>query len=85
MLGQNRTATVDVRVVASINQDLEAKIRRGEFREDLFYRLNVMTVTMPSLAQMVSTCCLAQHFLEKYSREHGRDHLEFSDARPCSA
>jgi DNA-binding NtrC family response regulator len=79
-LGQNRTATVDVRVVASTNQDLEAKIRRGEFREDLFYRLNVMTVTMPSLAQMVSDVpLLAQHFLEKYSREHGRDHLEFSD------
>ena len=79
-LGQNRTATVDVRVVASTNQDLEAKIRRGEFREDLFYRLNVMTVTMPSLAQMVSDVpLLAQHFLEKYSREHGRDRLEFSD------
>ena len=52
-LGQNRTYAVDVRVVASTNQDLEAKIRRGEFREDLFYRLNVMTVTMPQPAQMV--------------------------------
>lgn len=79
-LGQTKTFRVDVRVIASTNQDLEAKIRRGEFREDFFYRLNVMTVTMPSLAAMVGDIpLLAQHFLERYSREHGRDGLEFSD------
>jgi len=78
-LGQNRTYSVDVRVIASTNQDLEAKIRRGEFREDLFYRLNVMPVTMPNLAAMAGDIpLLAQHFLERYSREHGRDNLEFS-------
>lgn len=76
-LGQNKTFAVDVRVIASTNQDLEAKIRRGEFREDLFYRLNVMTITMPSLSEMVSDIpILAQHFLERFSREHGRDGLE---------
>ena len=79
-LGQNRTYSVDVRVVATTNKDLEAKIRCGEFREDLFYRLNVMTVTMPSLAQMITDVpLLAQYFLEKYSQEHGRENLEFSD------
>ncbi|MBM9535773.1 sigma-54-dependent transcriptional regulator [Desulfobulbus alkaliphilus] len=78
-LGQNKTFSVDVRVVASTNQDLEGKIKRGEFREDLFYRLNVMTVTMPSLLDMVSDIpLLAQHFLERYSKEHGREELEFS-------
>ncbi len=78
-LGQNKTFRVDVRVVASTNQDLEAKIRRGEFREDLFYRLNVMTVTMPSLASLVPDIpLLAQHFLEHYSREHGCGDLEFT-------
>lgn len=78
-LGQNKTLSVDVRVVASTNQDLEAKIRRGEFREDLFYRLNVMTVTMPNLASLAGDIpLLAQHFLERYSREHGRENLEFS-------
>lgn len=78
-LGQNRTFNVDVRVIASTNQDLETKIRRGEFREDLFYRLNVMPVTMPNLAAMAGDIpLLAQHFLERYSREHGRDNLEFS-------
>ncbi|MCL1979656.1 MAG: sigma-54 dependent transcriptional regulator, partial [Proteobacteria bacterium] len=78
-LGQNRTFGVDVRVIASTNQDLEAKIRRGEFREDLFYRLKVMTVTMPSLAAIASDIpLLAQHFLDRYSREYGREQLEFS-------
>ncbi|MGD9949532.1 MAG: sigma-54-dependent transcriptional regulator [Desulfobulbus sp.] len=79
-LGQNQTFSVNVRVIASTNQDLEAKIRRGEFREDLFYRLNVMTVTMPSLATMVSDIpLLAQHFLDRFCHEHARNDLEFSD------
>ncbi|MGE4561101.1 MAG: sigma-54 interaction domain-containing protein, partial [Desulfobulbus sp.] len=79
-LGQNKAFTVDVRVIASTNQDLEAKIRQGEFREDLFYRLNVMTVTMPSLSTMVSDIpLLAQHFLDRFCREHGRENVELSD------
>ena len=78
-LGQNRTFKVDVRVLASTNQDLEAKIRQGEFREDLFYRLNVMTVTMPALAESAADIpLLAQHFLERFSGEHGRENMEFS-------
>ncbi len=79
-LGQTKTYTVDVRVVASTNQDIEAKIARGEFREDLFYRLNVMTVTMPSLEEM--RCDLPQlihHFLKKYRKEYERPELEFSE------
>jgi DNA-binding NtrC family response regulator len=84
-LGQTRTISVDVRVLASTNQDLEAKIEHGEFREDLFYRLNVMTVTMPSLALISSDIpLLAQHFLELYSKEYGRPDLEFQgDALQC--
>ncbi|NLX20007.1 MAG: sigma-54-dependent Fis family transcriptional regulator [Desulfobulbus sp.] len=78
-LGQNRTFKVDVRVIASTNQDLEAKIQRGEFREDLFYRLNVMTITMPNLASMATDIpLLAQHFLERYCLEHGRPSMEFT-------
>ncbi len=76
-LGQTKTYDVDVRVLASTNQDLEQKIAMGEFREDLFYRLNVMTVTMPSLAEIVNDIpLLAQHFLEFYSKEHDRLDLE---------
>ncbi|WP_457574854.1 sigma-54-dependent transcriptional regulator [Desulfolithobacter sp.] len=84
-LGQTRPIKVDVRVLASTNQDLEAKIERGEFREDLFYRLNVMTVTMPTLAEIVNDIpLLAQHFLELYSKEYGRRDLEFTpEALQC--
>jgi len=84
-LGQTRTIKVDVRVLASTNQNLEEKIERGEFREDLFYRLNVMTVTMPSLSAISSDIpLLAQHFLEMYAKEYDRPELEFQpEALQC--
>jgi len=79
-LGQTKTYSVDVRVVASTNQDIEAKIARGEFREDLFYRLNVVTVTMPSLDETRSDIPLLIHFfLKKYRKEYDRPEVEFSD------
>jgi DNA-binding NtrC family response regulator len=78
-LGQNSTIKVDVRVVASTNQDLEARIQRGEFRADLFYRLNVVTVKMPSLRDMREDIpLLAHHFLERYQRQHQRPDLQMS-------
>ncbi len=84
-LGQTRTIKVDVRVLASTNQNLEEKIERGEFREDLFYRLNVMTVIMPSLSAISSDIpLLAQHFLEMYAKEYDRPELEFQpEALQC--
>jgi DNA-binding NtrC family response regulator len=51
-LGVTRTHKIDVRIIASTNQDLQAKIRNGTFREDLFYRLNVVTIWTPSLEQI---------------------------------
>ncbi|MBC8209214.1 MAG: sigma-54-dependent Fis family transcriptional regulator [Desulfobulbaceae bacterium] len=78
-LGQTRTFKVDVRVLASTNQNLEAKIARGEFREDLYYRLNVMSVTLPSLARMREDIpLLARHFLARYGAEYQRPDLEMS-------
>ncbi len=78
-LGQTKTVKVDVRVLASTNQDLEAKMARGEFREDLFYRLNVMSVTMPSLAEMREDIpLLALYFLGRYGEEYQREGMEFS-------
>lgn len=75
-LGQNKTIKVDVRVVASTNQDLEAKIKSGEFREDLFYRLNVVTVTMPNLQEMREDIpLLIHHFFRKFKSQYGRDSL----------
>ena len=78
-LGQNKTIKVDVRVVASTNQDLEAKIRAGEFREDLFYRLNVVTAEMPSLEEMTEDVpLLIHHFLEQFKRQYDRQDLILS-------
>jgi DNA-binding NtrC family response regulator len=78
-LGQTKTIKVDVRVLASTNQDLEEKIAKGEFREDLFYRLNVMSVVLPSLAERKEDIpLLAQHFLKIYAGEYERKGLSFS-------
>lgn len=84
-LGQTKTIKVDVRVVAATNQDLEAKMAMGQFREDLFYRLNVMTVTLPTLAQIKEDIpLLAQHFLVKYAQEYDRAGMEFTpEALQC--
>lgn len=84
-LGQTKTVKVDVRVLASTNQDLEDKIAKGEFREDLFYRLNVMTVTMPSLAEIKDDIpLLANHFFNIYVKEYKREGMELSqEALKC--
>lgn len=78
-LGQNKTIKVDVRVVASTNQDLETKIRTGEFREDLFYRLNVVTAVMPNLEEMKEDVpLLIHHFLAQFKRQYDREDLILS-------
>lgn len=75
-LGQNKTIKVDVRVVASTNQNLEEKIRTGEFRADLFYRLNVVSVVMPNLLEMREDVpLLVHHFLALYKRQYHREDL----------
>ena len=78
-LGQTKTIKIDVRVLASTNQDLEDKIAKGEFREDLYYRLNVMTVVLPTLAERKDDIpLLAQHFLKIYAKEYDRKDMSFS-------
>jgi DNA-binding NtrC family response regulator len=78
-LGQTKTMKVDVRVIASTNQNLEDKIANGQFREDLYYRLNVMTVVLPSLVETKEDIpLLAQHFLKMYSEEYDRNDMSFS-------
>ena len=78
-LGQNKTIGVNVRVVASTNQDLEQKMATGEFREDLFYRLNVVTITMPNLAQMQEDVpLLIHHFFDHYRQRYNKKNLHFS-------
>lgn len=78
-LGQNQSIKIDVRVIASTNQDLETKIERGLFREDLFYRLNVVTIEMPALREIPEDIPLiAQHFLNLYATEYGREGISFA-------
>ncbi|MFA7382961.1 MAG: sigma-54 dependent transcriptional regulator [Desulfurivibrionaceae bacterium] len=84
-LGQTKIIRVDVRVLASTNQDLEEKIRQGLFREDLFYRLNVVTITMPPLRNRAEDIpALAHHFLATFAGEYNRQGLVFApDALPA--
>ena len=78
-LGQTKSLAVDVRVLASTNQNLEEKIRQGLFREDLFYRLNVVTITMPPLRKRPEDIpALAQHFLTTFAKEYDREALVFA-------
>ncbi len=70
--GGNRQIGVDVRVVSSTGRDLEKEIAEKRFREDLFYRLNVVPVVVPSLADRRDDVpALADHFFTRYAREQG--------------
>lgn len=72
-LGDTRSISVDVRILASTNQDLKDKIQKGLFREDLFYRLNVLPLKLPPLAERRSDIPLiANHFLEKHCVKLGK-------------
>jgi two-component system response regulator HydG len=72
-VGGNEQVTVDVRLVAATNRDLTAAVRDGKFREDLFYRLNVVHVEMPPLRlRGGDVLVLADHFLRKYALENHR-------------
>ncbi len=73
-VGSNDTRLVDVRVVAATNVDLRARIAESKFREDLFYRLNVVAIELPALrSRRDDIPLLAYHFLQKYAARTGRD------------
>jgi len=72
-LGENRTISVDVRIIAATNADLEKLVEEGRFREDLFYRLNVIPLHLPPLRDRRDDIIpLAEHFLERFNQEHGK-------------
>jgi len=72
-IGSNRTRRVDVRVIAATNRDLEDMLEDGSFREDLFYRLNVIRIVVPPLRdRREDISALAIHFLNKAARETGK-------------
>jgi two-component system response regulator PilR (NtrC family) len=73
-LGGVETLTADVRIIAATNADLETEVSRGAFREDLYYRLNVITVSLPPLrARTEDIPLLATHFLARYTRENEKE------------
>ncbi len=73
-LGDNHEISVDVRIVAATNRDLKAMIEQRTFRDDLYYRLNVVRMQVPSLRdRREDIALLAQYFLEKYGKKMGRD------------
>src|SRR5436190_2978448 len=72
-LGGTETIKVNVRLIVATNKDLEEAISQGEFREDLYYRLNVFTMFMPALRERKpDILLLAEHFVDKFEREHSK-------------
>jgi two-component system response regulator PilR (NtrC family) len=65
---------VDVRIISATNQNLQEKVKSGEFREDLYYRLNVIPITLPPLRKRKEDIpVLAEYFIQKYSTEFGKE------------
>lgn len=78
-LGSTDTVNIDVRIIAATHQNLEQKIKDGSFREDLFYRLNIVSLNIPPLRERKEDILpLIEHFIEKYSKENGRENLSLS-------
>ena len=80
-LGENRPIPVDVRIIAATNADLEKMVAAGTFREDLYYRLNVIPIFLPPLRDRKEDILpLAEHFLDRFNREHGKNVAFSKDA-----
>jgi len=78
-VGGTQDIAVDIRIISATNKKLEDEVIEGNFREDLFYRLNVIEIKVPPLRERKGDLLpLAQHFLEKYSRELGKEVTKFS-------
>jgi len=79
-VGDTKTAFVDVRIVLATNKDLQAAVAAGEFREDLYYRIHVISIEMPPLRERrADIATLAEHFLRRFAREHERPAMQFTD------
>jgi two-component system response regulator AtoC len=83
-LGGREDVRVDVRIVAATNRDLEAAVANGTFREDLFFRLNVVCITLPPLRQRRDEIpVLTDLFLRHYAEHYNRPHITLGDATMC--
>ena len=80
LVGDTRSRKVDVRILAATNKDLFALVQKGAFREDLYFRLNVITISIPPLRDRGNDILLLiRHFAEKFSHELGRPAPQFSE------
>jgi two-component system response regulator AtoC len=80
-LGGSKTIDADVRFVTASHRNIEEMVARGQFREDLYYRINVVSITMPPLRQRADDVPeLARHFAALACREHGRHPVDFTEA-----
>ena len=78
-LGSNKVVNVDFRIIAATNSDLEKKVAEKDFREDLYYRLNVFSILIPPLRERIMDIPpIAQYFLEKYARSMNKDVTDIS-------
>ncbi|CAN5878789.1 hypothetical protein BH18ACI5_BH18ACI5_22160 [soil metagenome] len=83
-LGGREDVKVDVRIVAATNRDLEIAVANGTFREDLFFRLNVVCITLPPLRQRRDEIpLLTDLFLRQYAEHYNKPHITLSDATMC--
>jgi transcriptional regulator with PAS, ATPase and Fis domain len=79
-VGSNKTRTVDTRIILASNRNLKDEVKEGRFREDLYYRINVVTVELPPLCERVGDVrLLCEHFLRIYSAQHGKNKLGITD------
>ncbi len=78
-LGGHAEVQVDTRIIAATNRNLEEEVKKGTFREDLYYRLNVVTIALPALRERRDAIpLLVDHFLRKYSKEYNKDSAQIS-------
>ena len=79
-VGSNKTKTVDTRILLASNRNLAEEVKQGRFREDLYYRINVVTINLPALCERVGDVrLLAKHFLQVYSTQHSREKVGITD------
>jgi DNA-binding NtrC family response regulator len=79
-VGSNKTITVDTRIILATNKNLLDEVRKGSFREDLYYRVNVVSINLPSLSERVGdVVLLANHFLRHYSLQHNKKKVGLAD------
>lgn len=79
-IGETQPVRVDVRVIAATNANLDALVAEGRFREDLFYRLNIVRLHLPALRERrVEIPALANHYLQKYAVEYGKNDLRLAE------